>query len=253
MQAEVPGTRRRGRPARLSRERILLAALAIADADGLPALTMQRVGEAIGAESMSLYRHVRNKDDLLDGLIDIVFGEIEPPAADAAWKPAMRDRAISARESLRRHPWAIGLMELRARPGSANLAHHDAVLACLFGAGFTATTATRAYNLIDSFVYGFALQEKGLPFGSPEELAEVGADMLQQFPTGRYPFLERVAMELIASGFRYGDEFAYGLDLILDGIERDHGGRERPGGPRPARRPRHCDGGAGRPAGTFSR
>jgi AcrR family transcriptional regulator len=199
---------------------VLRAALAIADEGGLEALTMGRLGEQVGAEAMSLYRHVRNKEDLLDGMVDLVFAEIAPPATDTDWKPAMRDRAISARHVLRRHPWAIGLMESRSQPGPANMAHHDAVLAVLLGAGFSSLMATHAYNLIDSFIYGFALQERGLPFDTHEELAALGDSMFGELPPDAYPHFQRVGADLIASGFSYADEFEFGLDLILDGIER---------------------------------
>ena len=213
-------SRRPGRPARLSREAVLRAAMAVADQGGLEALTMQRVGEQVGAEAMSLYRHVRNKDDLLDGIVDLVFAEIELPPDAADWKVAMRGRAISARAALARHPWSIGLMESRSQPGPANMGHHDAVLGVLFAAGFSGLDATHAYNLLDSFIYGFALQERGMPFGNREELADLGASMFQDTPAGEYANLQQVAGELIASGFDYADEFEFGLDLILDAIER---------------------------------
>jgi len=220
MTTETQRSRRPGRPARLSRDQVLRAALEIADTDGLDAVTMQRVAHAIGAEPMSLYRHVANKDDLLDGLVDLVFGEIATPAAVEPWRDASRRRAISARDVLNRHSWAIVLMESRVRPGPANLAHREAVLANLFGAGFSPRQATRVYNLIDSYVYGFALQEKTLPISSEEDLATLGLEMLPQFTPDGYPHLAAVATELIGTGFRYADEFEPGLELILDGLER---------------------------------
>ena len=220
MTTKAPGHRRAGRPARLSRDQVLRAALKIADADGLEAVTMQRVAHAIGAEPMSLYRHVANKDDLLDGLVDLVYAEIDVPSPGEPWREASRRRAVSAREVLRRHPWAIVLMESRARPGPANLAHHDAVLANLFAAGFSPRRATRIYNLIDSYVYGFTLQEKTLPIPSEADLATLGPEILNQFRPEQYPHLDAVAKELIGAGFRYADEFEPGLDLILDGLER---------------------------------
>jgi AcrR family transcriptional regulator len=204
----------------LSREGVLRAAMRIADEGGLDAVTMGRIGEQVGAEAMSLYRHVRNKDDVLDGMVDLVFGEIEVPAAAPDWKTAMRERAQSGRAVLRRHPWAIGLMESRSQPGPANMRHHDAVLGVLAGAGFSSEMATHAYNLLDSFIYGFALQERGMPFGTPEEMEELGVSMFQGEAADAYPHLKAVAVDLIASRFSYGDEFAFGLDLILDGIER---------------------------------
>jgi AcrR family transcriptional regulator len=220
MHSEAPARRGPGRPARIHRDQVLRAALAIADADGLDAVTMQRVAHAIRVEPMSLYRHVRNKDDLLDGLIDLVFAEIEVPSPADAWRDAMRRRASSARQVLRRHPWAVGVMESRTLPGPANLAHHEAVLANLFAAGFAPAAAVRAYNLIDSYVYGFALQEHTLPIANPDDLVEVAPEMLAQYAEGRYPNLAAVATTLVASGFRYADEFDPGLELILDGLER---------------------------------
>ena len=221
MATEALERRRPGRPARLSRDQVLGAALALADAQGLGAVTMQRVAHALGAEPMSLYRHVRNKDDVLDGLVDLVYAEITLPAPDEPWRPAMRRRAISARAALLKHPWAVSLMESRTHPGPANLAHHDATVGNLFAAGFSATKAVRAYNLVDSYIYGFTLQEHQLPFDSTQELAELAPEMLTAFPAGQYPNLVVVATELVSAGFRYADEFEYGLDLILDGIERD--------------------------------
>jgi AcrR family transcriptional regulator len=218
--AEAPTRGKPGRRARLSREQALGAALATADADGIEAVTMQRIAHAIGAEPMSLYRHVRNKEDLLDGLVDLVFAEIEVPSPSEPWRSAMRRHASATRRVLRRHPWALGLLESRSHPGPANLGHHEAVLANLFAAGFSPASAVRAYNLLDSFVYGFALQEHTLPVADPDALVEVAPEMLAQYAAGAYPNLARVATELVASGFRYADEFEPGLDLILDGLER---------------------------------
>jgi AcrR family transcriptional regulator len=221
MAIEAHPRRKPGRPARLSRDKVLASALALADAEGLAAVTMQRVARTLRAEPMSLYRHVRNKDDLLDGLVDLVYAEIELPSPDEPWRPAMRRRAISARRVLLTHSWAVSLMESRSHPGPANLAHHEAVVGNLFNAGFSAAMAVRAYNLVDSYIYGFTLQEHQLPFESTQELAELAPEMLQTFPDGAYPHLETVATKLVAAGFRYADEFEYGLDLILAGIERD--------------------------------
>src|SRR5262245_20791067 len=176
MGVETRGRRRPGRPARLSRDQVLRAALEIADADGIEAVTMGRIAKAVGAEPMSLYRHVTNKEDLLDGLIDLVFAEIELPSPTEPWPAAMRQRAVSVRQVLRRHQWAIGLMESRLQPGPATLAHHDAVLAILFAADFSPAQAVRAYNLVDSFVYGFALQEKMLPVANPDDLVAVAPE-----------------------------------------------------------------------------
>lgn len=223
------GRRRPGRAPRVSREQVLETALAIADERGLEGLTMEAIGGRLGVRAMSLYRHVANKDAILDGIVDLVFAEIESPPADLGWKAALRRRSASARVVLLRHPWAVGLMETRMRPGPANLAHHDAVLGVLLGAGFDAAMATHAYNLLDSFIFGFALQELGLPFTTAEELAEVGPELLQQVAAERYPNMHRVSSELLESGFDYGREFDWGLDLILDGIEAAAGRGRDPG------------------------
>jgi AcrR family transcriptional regulator len=203
----------------LDREQVLRTALEIADEGGVEALTMASVGQKLGVEAMSLYRHVRNKQEILDGIVDIVFGEIELAPTRTNWKAAMRRRAISARTVLTRHPWAIGLMESLARPGPANLRHHDAVLGVLHGAGFSSAKATRAYNLLNSYIYGFLLQEMSLPFRTREQVADLGKTMLPQLPENEYPHLSRVAVDLAKSGFVYANEFEAGLDLILDTIE----------------------------------
>ncbi|MFH1103800.1 MAG: TetR/AcrR family transcriptional regulator C-terminal domain-containing protein [Actinomycetota bacterium] len=204
----------------LSRDRVLRAALELADEGGTGALTMQQIGRRLGVEAMSLYRHVRNKDDILDGIVDLVFAEVELPADRSSWRTVLRARSISTRAALRRHPWAITLMEARMTPGPANLRSHDDTLAVLLDSGFSATAATHACNLVDSYVLGFALQEVHLPFADAEELAIVGREVLARVPADAYPVLVRVSSELLASGFDYGDEFEFGLDLILDGIER---------------------------------
>jgi AcrR family transcriptional regulator len=212
--------RREGRKERLTRGRVLQAALALADEAGIDALTMRSTSERLGSEPMSLYRHVRNKEDMLDGLIDLVFGEVELPRSTSDWKRAMRQRAIAVRKVLSRHPWALALVESRVQPGPENLRHHDWVLGVLRRAGFSSTLATHAYNALDSYIYGFVLQERNLPFKNAAELAEIGPVMLRQIPADVYPHLRTVAEELIAARFDYGKEFEYGLDLILDALAR---------------------------------
>ena len=205
----------------LSRDRVLQAALALADAGGLESLSMRKLGEVVGVEAMSLYNHVPSKGDLLDGLIDLVFGEIELPAGANDWKAAMRQRAISVRVVLSRHRWAIGLMESRTTPGPATLRHHDAVLGLLREAGFPLGLAAHAYSALDSYSYGFALQEAGLPFDTGPETAELAQAMLAQFPAAEYPHLAEFTFEhVLQPGYEYGREYEFGLDLILDGLER---------------------------------
>jgi AcrR family transcriptional regulator len=205
----------------LTRDRVLRAAVALADHSGIGALSMRRLGQVLGVEAMSLYNHVAGKGDLLDGMVDIVFSEIGPPASDAGWKPAMRQRAISARQALARHRWAIGLMESRRSPGPATLRHHDAVLGCLRRAGFSVEMTAHAYSVLDSYIYGFALQEASLPFQTAEETAQVAQEIAGQLPAGQYPHLAELATaHVLQPGYRYGDEFEIGLDLILDALDR---------------------------------
>jgi AcrR family transcriptional regulator len=210
----------------LSRDQVLRAAVALADEGGIGALSMRKLGQVLGVEAMSLYNHVASKGDLLDGMVDVVFSEIGLPAGDVVWKPAMRQRAISAREALARHRWAIGLMESRRSPGPATLRHHDAVLGCLRGAGFSVELTAHAYSVLDSYIYGFALQEASLPFDSAEEAPELAQEIAGQLPAGEYPHLTELAVaHVLQPGYRYGDEFEIGLDLILDGLERAAGPR----------------------------
>jgi AcrR family transcriptional regulator len=205
----------------LTRERVLRAAISLADRDGIESLSMRNLGQKLGVEAMSLYNHVRNKGDLLDGMVDVVFGEIDLPPSGAHWRTAMRQRALSVRQVLLRHPWANGLMESRAAPGPANLRHHDAVLGSLRKAGFSVETAAHAYSILDGYIYGFTQTELTLPFRNPGEVAEVAGNILGGFRPGEYPYLTEMAIDrAMKPGYNYGDEFEFGLDLILDGIQR---------------------------------
>jgi AcrR family transcriptional regulator len=205
----------------LTTELVLRAAVALADREGVGSLSMRRLARELGVEAMSLYHHVAGKPALLDGMVDLVFGEIELPVADGDWKAAMRRRAVSAREVLARHPWAIALMESRRTPGPANLRHHDAVLGCLRQAGFPVALTAHAYSILDAYIYGFALQEASLPFDTAEETAEVAVGIMEAFPADAYPHLTELALQhVLQPGYDYGDEYAFGLELILDGLER---------------------------------
>jgi AcrR family transcriptional regulator len=205
---------------RLSTARVLQAAIALADKTGLEAFSMRGLAQELGVVPMALYKHVANKDDLLDGIVDIVFSEIDAPSAEEDWRSALRLRAISAREALKRHPWAIGLMESR-HPGPANLRLHNAVMGCLREAGFSFQAAIHAYSVQDAYIYGFALQEKNLGFETPEESAEkIDAQRAQVPAMDDHPYLREVAEQLQVAGYDYGAEFEWGLDLILDALER---------------------------------
>ena len=195
-------------------------ALRIADREGVDGLSMRRLAAELGAGAMSLYHYVANKDALLDAMIDVVFGEIELPPEDDDWQDAMRRRSRSARDVLARHPWAIALMESRTTPGPANLRHREAVTACLRRAGFSVVMATHANWLLDSYVYGHALQEAALPFGTADELAGMTQDVfLPQLPPEQFPYLNESAAALLAAGYDPTQEFGFGLDLVLAALE----------------------------------
>jgi len=211
----------------LTRQRLVDSAVALADANGIGSLTMRRLARELGVKPMSLYHHVANKDELLDGMVDVVFSEIDLPPDSAGWNSAMRERAKSARAALMRHPWAIGLMESRTEPGHATLRHHDAVIGCLRRAGFSIEMAAHAFSVLDSYIYGFVLQEINLPFSTTEETHELTKAILQQFPAGDYPHrVEMAAEHILQPGYAYANEFDFGLDLILEGLQRST--REQP-------------------------
>jgi AcrR family transcriptional regulator len=220
------GTTKRRRRTPLTRERVLQAAMQLADEGGEEALTMRNVGKALGVEAMSLYNHVANKEDVVDGLVDLVFAELEVPEPGAAdWRAAMRGRALSIREALNRHRWAVGRMEGRLRPGHATLRHHDASMGCLREAGFPFRDAVHALSVQDAYVYGFALQEKNLPFERAEEVSEVMEVQARHVPEMEaFPYLVEVATQMASAGYDYAAEFAFGLDLILDALERHRAG-----------------------------
>jgi len=200
---------------------VLSGAVSVADAEGIAGLTIRSLALELGVKPMSVYHHVANKDEILDGIVDIVFSEMELPSAAGAWRTEIDKRASSARKVLRRHPWAITLLESRTSPGPATLRHHNANIATLRAAGFSVEMTAHAYALIDSFVYGFALQEAALPFES-DTVAEVAAPMMALFTTGEYPHLVELTTEFVLQpGYDFGNEFAFGLELILDGLARN--------------------------------
>jgi AcrR family transcriptional regulator len=199
---------------------VLQAAVALADAAGLEAFSMRGLAQELGVVPMALYKHIANKEELLDGMVDIVFSEIELPSGDLDWRSAMRRRAISAREALRRHGWAIGMMESR-HPGPANLRNHNAVMGCLRKAGFTFKMAIHAYSVQDAYIYGFALQERDLAFETPDSAGEAAQRRSEAVGALEdYPHLVEIATKLPQSGYDSAVEFAWGLDLILDGLEQ---------------------------------
>jgi AcrR family transcriptional regulator len=201
----------------LSRERVLRAAVALADQSGIESLTMRRLGQELGVEAMSLYNHVANKDDILDGIVDLAVGDIDVPPSGTEWKTAMRRRAISAHEVLLAHPWAAMLVMSRYNIGPGMTRYLDATLGRLREGGFSIGGALDAWNTLDSHLYGFTLQELNLPF-EVKETQQVSADVLAQLPADQYPHVADVVTEIMQTG--RAENFEFGLDLILDGLER---------------------------------
>jgi AcrR family transcriptional regulator len=199
----------------LTRDRVVRAAVELADQSGIEALTMRRLGEAVGVEAMSLYNHVSGKDDLLDGMVDVIFSEFAlSPAGDHDWKSQLRQRAVSARDVLARHRWAVGLLDSRSAPGPATLRHFDDVLGCLRRAGFSVETTVHAYGVIYCFVYGFVLS-----LNSDEQNAQV-RQITDHAAPDQYPYACEVTEYVLRPGYDDMREFDRGLELILDGLER---------------------------------
>jgi AcrR family transcriptional regulator len=193
----------------------------LADRRGIELLTMRELGRWLGVEAASLYNHVTGKDDLLDGITDLVVGEIDVPARAADWKEAMRRRAMSALNVFSRHPWASGLIDSREQMGPARLAYVDGVLDALLGAGFSAEAAANAFMALDSYIYGFERQRTELNLGEGGADTTTAARSVQMAaPPEAYPALERVAREFAARPYDIAAAFEFGLDLILDGLER---------------------------------
>lgn len=216
MPRNTPLTRR----APLTRERIVGAAVTLADEIGFESCSMRKIAEELDAAPMALYRHVVSKDDLLDGMIDVVFAEIDVPSGQPDWKAEMRQRAIETRAALSRHRWANGLMESRTNQGPANSRYHNDFMGCLREAGFPFRQAVHAYNAVQSYTYGFALQEKYLSFQTPEESVDVARMTIEEH-AAEYPYLAEVLAEFTSSGgYDYDYEFELALDLILDSVEQ---------------------------------
>jgi AcrR family transcriptional regulator len=212
---DEPGPRRP-----LTKERVLRAAVALADASGIGSLTMRRLGRRLGVEAMALYKHVANKEEILDGIVDLVVAEIELPEPGSEWKAAMRRRAISARDVLARHAWAVGLLESRASFGPAALRYSDTIIGSLRSAGFSVDMAGRAFWLLDSYIYGHIVQEQSVPFDTVEEIAASAEAMADSVSAEEYPHLVEMAAAYGARGdYHVRDEFEFGLDLILDALD----------------------------------
>ena len=218
MQTHDSGT---GRRVLLTRERVIAGAMQLADAGGLGSFTMRSLAQSLKVKPMTVYGHIANKDEILDELIDAVFAEIEVPETQGPWRKVVRQRARSARAALVRHPWAIGLMESRTTPRPATLRQHNAMLGVLTAAGFSLPMTATAYAMLDSYVYGFALQEAGLPFTSPETAQDMAGAILEIVDAERYPHLhDFTTRHVLQPGYNFAEEFDLGLDIILDALSR---------------------------------
>lgn len=203
----------------VSRERTLEVALAVADSDGIGAVTMRRLARALGVEAASLYHHVKNKEEILDGLVEMVAAEVDLPKPSADWRESVSQRARHTRAVLRRHPWAVSLMASRTNPGPATLGLLEAGIRCFREGGFSVLLAAHAISTVDSYVHGFVLQEVNLPFHDEAELATMTAAIMQTFPASEFPYLFEMTVEhVLRPGYDYGAEFDSGLTVVLDGV-----------------------------------
>jgi len=212
------GRSRSRRP--LNRERVLLAAVAIADERGVGAVTMRAVASRLGVEAMSLYNHVANKDDILDGMVDLVIRQVDLPADVEDWREAMRRRAASAHQVFGRHPWAPQLVDSRQSSGPSRLRYFDWVLGTLMSAGFSVGGAARAFSLLDSYIYGFAIQQSNASAGGDDSPEEMAAAILASIPVEEYPHLHRMASHAAQVGYDAEADFGFGLEIVLDGLAR---------------------------------
>ena len=215
----TPSARAAARRRPLSRDRVLRAAIRLADEGGLESVSMRRLGQLLRVEAMSLYKHVASKDDILDGIADLVVGDFEVPSGDVDWKTAVRRSAISAHQTLFRHPWASSLIESRLTAGPARLRYLDAVIGVLAAAGFPMPIVIRAIMALDSHTYGFVLQEMAWSFDT-ENTSEMAAAFARGIPAGEYPNLLAMAEMTATAPGGASVDFEFGLDLILDGLER---------------------------------
>jgi len=203
----------------VNRERTLRVALAVADSDGIEAVTMRRLARELGVEAASLYHHVNGKDEILDGLVDVVAAEIEPPMPSTEWRTAVSQRAHHTRDVLRRHPWAVSLMASRTSPGPATLRLLESGIRCFREGGFSIPLAAHAVSVVDSYVHGFVLQEVNLPFRDEAELAAMTEAIMETFPASEFPYLfEMTVQHVLQPGYDYGQEFDSGLVVVLDGV-----------------------------------
>ena len=206
----------------LSRDRILQAALELADEGGIESLTMRKLGQVLGFEAMSLYNHVANKDDVLDGILDLVLAESEPPSPAGDWDAAVRESAISVHAALRRHPWACSIVMDPGRIRPARLRYMDLLLGRLREAGFSAETTYHAYHVLDGHIFGFSLWETSHTY-SPEEVSDFVERFSQTITPEAYPYLHEHGEQHFNEGpHQEVSAFEFGLDLIVDGLKKIH-------------------------------
>lgn len=218
----MPPAKPRGRRPALTRERVVAAGVELADAEGIESLSMRKLAQSLGVEAMSLYHHVANKDELLDGMVDVVFAEVHLPTTKGRWQAQIRLRCASLREVLLRHPWAVGQLNARRNPGMASLVHHDDVIGCLLAGGFTIRGAAQAFAVIDSYTYGFVVQELSLPMMNGEDEGDLADMILSDIPEGTLPHLTAMATEYVTrEDYSFANEFAPGLELIINALERE--------------------------------
>lgn len=203
----------------LNRIRVLTAAVELADARGIAAVTMREVASQLGVEAMSLYNHIANKDDLLDGMIDFVIERIELPSNAVGWREAMRCRAVSAHQVFGRHPWAPQLLDSRTTSGPSRMRYLNWVLGTLVDAGFSLESASRAFSLLDSYIYGFGMQQFNMAAAGDDPPEAMAEKILAAIPAEQYPYLRRMAVHSMESGYDAEADFEFGLELILDGLE----------------------------------
>lgn len=207
----------------LTKERVIEAAIKLADAGGIEALSMRKLGRNLGVEGMAIYHHFENKDQLIEGMLDKVHEEITIPVSEKDWKIFMAERAKSVLEVLSAHPWAASLMESGINPGPATLQDREDILRCFREAGFSIDMAVHAITVLDIFVYGFAQQNAKLSFSNEEQATELGKNVLAQFPSEKYPYMaEMIRVHMMETGYSAMKEFEFGLNLILEGIARSN-------------------------------
>jgi AcrR family transcriptional regulator len=217
----------------VNRARALQRAVVVADGEGIEAVTMRRLARELEVEAASLYHHVTGKDEILDGLVDFVSGEIELPSPTDDWRSGIRQCAHNTRAVLRRHPWAVALMASRTTPGPATLRVLEAGIRCFRQGGFSVGAAAHGISAVDSYVHGFVLQEVNLPFRDESELAAMTGAIMEHFPAADFPYLFELTIEhVLQPGYSYGNEFDIGLEVVLDGVAaRLTGPGDGPSGP----------------------